>query len=88
MTHRLFSRRDFLATAAIAAAAARVRGQQGTARATLAIPTSADGPEMPLDFVGLSYEVRQLTDPEDVVEGGDAEGEHAGHRPAVVPLPA
>ncbi len=63
MTHRSITRRDFLATAAMTAAVAPLRGQQSRAQATLTVPAVADGPHMPLDFVGLSYEVRQLTDP-------------------------
>ena len=59
------SRRSFLATAAISLAATRLRAQQAASiQVALEIPaTEADGPEMPADFVGLSYEVQQLTDP-------------------------
>ena len=63
MTHRSFTRRDFLATAAVAMAAAPLRARQNRVPVTLSIPAVADGPHMPQDFVGLSYEVRQLTDP-------------------------
>lgn len=58
------SRRHFLATAACAAAAARLGAQgTGTAKVTLALPSEATGAHMPEDFVGLSYEVQQLADP-------------------------
>ncbi len=58
------TRRMFVATAAMAAAATRMRAQTTSVKqATLAIPAEANGPEMPADFIGLSYEVRQLTDP-------------------------
>ncbi len=56
------SRRKFLATAAMSAAATRLRAQTN-AQVTLTVPTAATGPHMPTDFVGLSYEVQQLTDP-------------------------
>jgi hypothetical protein len=58
------SRRHFLATAACAAAAARLGAQSsGTSKVTLTLPTEATGPHMPADFFGLSYEVQQLVDP-------------------------
>ena len=57
-----FTRRRFLATAAISIAATRLRAQ-GTAQVTLTIPAEADGPHMPMDYIGLSYEVQQLLDP-------------------------
>ena len=58
------SRRTFLATAALAAAAARLHAQRGSkAQATLLLRGAAEGAQMPTDFVGLSYEVQQLTDP-------------------------
>ena len=56
------SRRRFVATAAMTFAAARLRAQEA-AQVTLQIPTEANGPHMPEDFVGLSYEVQQLLDP-------------------------
>jgi hypothetical protein len=56
------SRRRFLATAAMSVAATRLRAQ-GPAQVTLTIPAEATGPHMPLDYVGLSYEVQQLLDP-------------------------
>jgi hypothetical protein len=57
------SRRTFLATVAMSAAATQLPAQQkGAAQVTLHIPAEANGPQMPQDFVGLSYEVQQLTD--------------------------
>ncbi len=58
------SRRKFLATTALTVAATRLRAQAANAtQVRLAIPAEATGPHMPVDFVGLSYEVQQLTDP-------------------------
>jgi hypothetical protein len=62
------SRREFLATAALSLAATRLSAQTNARRGkgdqvTLAISGEATGPHMPEDFVGLSYEVQQLTDP-------------------------
>ena len=58
------SRRHFIATAACAAAAARINAQSpGTAKVSIMLPAEATGPHMPADFVGLSYEVQQLVDP-------------------------
>lgn len=57
------SRRRFLATAAMSVAATRLRAQ-GPAQVTLTISAEANGPHMPEDYVGLSYEVQQLLDPE------------------------
>ena len=58
------SRRRFLMTAALSLAATRLRAQgQAAAQITLKLPTEATGPHMPADFVGLSYEVQQLSDP-------------------------
>jgi hypothetical protein len=57
-----FNRRNFLAAAAMSIAATRLRGQSA-AQATLTIPSEANGPHMPEDFIGLSYEVQQLVDP-------------------------
>lgn len=59
------SRRRFLATAAASIAATRLRAQtaNATAKVSLVIPGEAMGPQMPADFVGLSYEVQQLADP-------------------------
>lgn len=45
-------------------AAARLGAHgQSKARVAVTIPTEATGAEMPVDFVGLSYEMQQLTDP-------------------------
>jgi len=57
------SRRRFLASAALSLAATRLHAQSGTAQVSLRIPSEATGPHMPVDFVGLSYEVQQLVDP-------------------------
>jgi hypothetical protein len=58
------SRRKFIATAAVSLAATRLHAQgRAIAQVTLKIPAEATGPHMPADFVGLSYEVQQLTDP-------------------------
>ena len=60
----MLTRREFLATAACTMAAARLHAQgQSKVRVVLAIPSEATGPHMPVDFVGLSYEVQQLSDP-------------------------
>jgi hypothetical protein len=60
----MLTRRRFLATAACTIAAARLHAQgQSKVRVALSIPREATGPRMPIDFVGLSYEVQQLTDP-------------------------
>ena len=60
----MITRREFLATAACTLAATRLRAQgQSKVQVALAISTEAVGPQMPLDFVGLSYEVQQLVDP-------------------------
>jgi hypothetical protein len=59
------SRRRFLSTAARTVAATRLRGHsQVPAPITLTIPNEATGPHIPADFVGLSYEVRELTNPD------------------------
>lgn len=60
---RNITRRHFLATTACAVAATRLSAQAGS-RVTLSLPDEASGPQMPPDFVGLSYEVQQLADPE------------------------
>ena len=58
------SRRRFLTTASLSAAAISLRAQSASpAAVTLKIPSEASGPHMPADFIGLSYEVQQLTDP-------------------------
>ena len=60
----MLTRRKFLATAACTMAAARLHAQgQSKVRVALSIPREATGPHMPIDFVGLSYEVQQLADP-------------------------
>ncbi len=59
------SRRNFLSTTALTLAATRLRAQnQAQIQANLVIPAEATGPHMPTDFVGLSYEVRELTNPD------------------------
>jgi hypothetical protein len=61
---KTLTRRRFLSTSALALAATRLRAQNSSAvQATLKLPTEAEGAQMPADFVGLSYEVQQLTDP-------------------------
>ena len=58
------SRRNFLATTACAVAAARLGAQnKGNAAVSLSLPIEASGAQMPMDFVGLSYEIQQLADP-------------------------
>jgi hypothetical protein len=58
------TRRRFLATAAWTMAATRLHAQgQTKVRVALSIPKDATGSRMPIDFVGLSYEVQQLADP-------------------------
>jgi hypothetical protein len=60
----MLTRRKFLATAACTMAAARLPAQgQSKVRVSLGIPKDATGPQMPIDFVGLSYEVQQLANP-------------------------
>src|SRR5271167_3507457 len=60
----MLTRRKFLATAACTLAAARLHAQgQSNVRVALSIPKDAIGSHMPIDFVGLSYEVQQLADP-------------------------
>ena len=60
----MLTRREFLATAACTVAAARLHAQgQSKVQVALSIPKDATGPHMPIDFVGLSYEVQQLADP-------------------------
>jgi len=60
----MLTRRKFLATAACTVAAIRVHAHgQSKPRVALSIPKDATGPHIPIDFVGLSYEVQQLTDP-------------------------
>src|ERR1700719_4374101 len=60
----MVTRRRFLATTVCTIAAARLHAQgQSKVRVALAIPNEETGPHMPIDFVGLSYEVQQLVDP-------------------------
>jgi hypothetical protein len=60
----MFTRRRFLATAACTAAALRLHPKSyDKVRIVLSVPGEATGPRMPIDFVGLSYEVQQLADP-------------------------
>lgn len=60
----MLTRRKFLATTACTIAAARLRAHgQSKVRVALSISREAAGPHMPVDFVGLSYEVQQLADP-------------------------
>jgi hypothetical protein len=60
----MLTRRRFLATAACTVAAARLHALgEGKVGVVLSIPKQATGPRMPIDFVGLSYEVQQLRDP-------------------------
>jgi len=60
----MLTRRKFLASAACTVAAARLHAHgQSKARVVLSIPTEATGPRLPIDFVGLSYELQQLVDP-------------------------
>src|SRR5271156_5131623 len=60
----MLTRRKFLVTAAGTLAAARLHAQgQSNVQVALVIPGDATGPHMPIDFVGLSYEVQQLADP-------------------------
>jgi hypothetical protein len=58
------SRRSFIANTALTLAATQLpaQGKPGAA-VTLNISGEANGPHMPEDFVGLSYEVQQLVDP-------------------------
>ena len=60
----MLTRRRFLATTVCTVIAARLHAQgQSKVRVALSIPKEATGPRMPIDFVGLSYEVQQLADP-------------------------
>jgi hypothetical protein len=60
----MLTRRGFLVTAACTMAATRLHALgQSKVRVALSIPREATGPRMPIDFVGLSYEVQQLADP-------------------------
>jgi hypothetical protein len=60
----MLTRRKFLATTVCTVTAAHLHVQdKGKVQVALSIPADATGPHMPSDFVGLSYEVQQLTDP-------------------------
>jgi hypothetical protein len=60
----MLTRRRFLATAACTIPTARLHVEgQSKVRLALIIPKDVTGPHMPVDFVGLSYEVQQLADP-------------------------
>jgi hypothetical protein len=60
----MLTRRTFLATAACSVITARLHAQgHSKAQVVLSIPNEATGPHIPIDFVGLSYEVQQLADP-------------------------
>ncbi|MGA9510594.1 MAG: hypothetical protein WBV55_18380 [Candidatus Sulfotelmatobacter sp.] len=60
----MLTRRKFLATTACTIASTRLHlFGQSKIRVVLGIPGEATGPHMPIDFVGLSYEVQQLADP-------------------------
>jgi len=59
----MLTRRKFLTTTACTVAAGRLHLLgQSNAWVALSIPRDATGPHMPIDFVGLSYEVQQLAD--------------------------
>ena len=61
----MLTRRRFLATTACTVIAARLHAEgRSQVRVALSIPKEATGPRMPGDFVGLSYEVQQLADPD------------------------
>ncbi|MEI9969312.1 MAG: hypothetical protein WDM87_12060 [Terracidiphilus sp.] len=58
------TRRSFLSTTALTLAATRIPARALDAvPVVLSIPAEATGPHMPADFVGLSYEVREFTNP-------------------------
>jgi hypothetical protein len=60
----MHTRRQFLATTACTLAAVHLHAHgQSKTRVNLTIPGEAEGAHMPIDFVGLSYEVQQLADP-------------------------
>ena len=59
----MLTRRKFIATTACTMAAARLHAHgQSKVRVALAITNEATGPHIPIDFVGLSYEVQQFVD--------------------------
>src|SRR5258708_28336235 len=60
----MLTRRKFLATTACTVAAIRLNVHgQSKVRVVLSVPKERSGPRMAIDFVGLSYEVQQLADP-------------------------
>ena len=60
----MLTRRRFLATTACTLAAIPLHAQgQRKVRVALSIPTEGAAAHMPIDFIGLSYEVQQLADP-------------------------
>ena len=60
----MLTRRRFLASTASTVVGTRLHAQvQSKFRIALTIPDIATGPHVPIDFVGLSYEVQQLADP-------------------------
>lgn len=57
------SRRNFLVNAVMTVAATKLWARnRSVAEVSLEVPAEADGPGMPADFIGLSYEVQQLAD--------------------------
>lgn len=68
MSHRFskLNRRSFLAATAASAAASfapKALAQQAPVQATLTLHPDKPGPTIPANFIGLSYETQQLTDP-------------------------
>ena len=66
----LFDRRRFLQTSLQASAAAalgtpamRALAQAAPSGVTLTLHPDRPGPTVPANFIGLSYEIRQLSDP-------------------------
>lgn len=60
----MLTRRKFLAASACTLAVAHLPAHgQSKIKVALNVPTEATGPQMPIDFIGLSYEVQQLTNP-------------------------
>src|ERR1700674_1408181 len=60
----MLTRQRFIAVPACTMDAPRLHAQgQSKVRVGLSIPKDATGPHMPIDFVGLSYEVQQLAEP-------------------------
>jgi hypothetical protein len=59
----ILDRRRFLFTTAAAAAATSLRARAQAKPATLTIHTDKPGPTVPANFIGLSYEIQQLSEP-------------------------